>query len=487
VRHRTIIAESDGGSVACFPPPHQFYFPRDLTDNLKFVWAGKGHGQSDPFGFGVRQWPDGGGAYVPWFNAPPGTKQRLGVFFLLSRGRAEHALKETLRYTHGDRFPDLPGHIKLTTHYHMAVAVSAMNQRAKQKDASQPLPIPDFVRVFKDMGVNAVHLGEFHGDGHPRDSGPLRLPEMETMFSECRRLSDSQFLLIPGEEANSHLGLNIPGRHPGHWMLLFPKPVYWTMVRGEGQPLVETHPQYGTLYHVGSREDMVELIKREKGLAWSAHPRIKASSWTPDIFRHEDFYLADFWLGGAWKAMPADLSRERLGERVLDLLNDMANWGQKKYAPGEVDVFKIDHTHELYGHMNINYVRLNRLPRYEEGWQPILDALRSGQFFVTTGEILIRDFKVSGKESGQSFSLKKAKRPDVRVNLEWTFPLRFAEAISGDGQKVYRDRIELPDTQSFGNRTLTLRPDLRGRKWVRFEVWDVAANGAFTQPVWLQE
>ena len=23
------------------------------------------------------------------------------------------------------------------------------------------------------------------------------------------------------------------------------------------------------------------------------------------------------------------------------------------------------------------------------------------------------------------------------------------------------------------------------RKWVRFEVWDVAANGAFTQPVWL--
>ena len=27
--------------------------------------------------------------------------------------------------------------------------------------------------------------------------------------------------------------------------------------------------------------------------------------------------------------------------------------------------------------------------------------------------------------------------------------------------------------------------NLRGRKWVRFEAWDVAANGAFTQPVWL--
>ena len=71
VRHRTIIAESDGGSVACFPPPHQFYFPRDLTDNLKFVWAGKGHGQSDPFGFGVRQSPDGGGALDQGTYAPP--------------------------------------------------------------------------------------------------------------------------------------------------------------------------------------------------------------------------------------------------------------------------------------------------------------------------------------------------------------------------------------------------------------------------------
>ena len=56
-------------------------------------------------------------------------------------------------------------------------------------------------------------------------------------------------------------------------------------------------------------------------------PRIKASNWTPDIYRDEDFYLSDHWLGAAWKAMPADLSHDRLGRRVLDLLDDMANWG----------------------------------------------------------------------------------------------------------------------------------------------------------------
>jgi hypothetical protein len=481
VRHRTLVAEADRGSLACFPPPHQFFFPTDWTDNFRYVWMGKGHHGAGQFGFGIRQDPVQKGAFVPWFNAPPGTQQRLGVFYLLSRGPAADALKETLRYTHGDRFPTLPGHITLTSHWHMAVAVTAMEQAR----SGHPLPVPDLVRVFKGMGVNAVHLAEFHGDGHQKDPGPLRLPEMEAMFSECRRLSDAELLLIPGEEINEFLGIRESGKHPGHWMSLFPKPVYWIQKRAPEEPFVQAHPQYGAVYRVGSREDMIELLKRERGLAWAAHPRIKASSWTPDIFRNEDFYLADSWLGGAWKAMPADLSRPRLGERGLDLLNDMANWGQKKYLPGEVDVFKIDRTHELYGHMNINYLRLGRLPRYEEGWQSVRDALRAGQFFVSTGEILIHDFTIGGRESGQTLTTPPDGRPEVRATMEWTFPLRFAEIISGDGNQVYRDHVDLSDTAPFGKRTLTLRPDLRSRRWARLEVWDIAANGAFTQPVWL--
>jgi len=150
--------------------------------------------------------------------------------------------------------------------------------------------------------------------------------------------------------------------------------VYWMQQRAADQPFAEQHPAYGTVYRVGSRQDMIELLKREKGMAWTAHPRIKASSWTPDIFRNEDFYLDNSWLGAAWKAMPGDLSRPKLGERGLDLLDDMSNWGQRKQLLGEVDVFKIDRSHELYGHMNVNYVRLPRLPRYDEGWQPVMDA-----------------------------------------------------------------------------------------------------------------
>ncbi len=484
VRHRTIVAESDGGSLACFPPPHRFFFPRDWTDNLRTVWHGRDHrGFGSGFGLGVRQPETGGGNFVPWFNAPPGTEQRLGVFYLLSRGPAEDALREALRYTHGDRFPELPGHKTFTSHWHMAFTVEAMRQKAAKVD---PLPVPDLVGVFKGLGVDAVHVAEFHGDGHPDDPGPLRLPELAAMFDECRRLSDDRLLLIPGEEANLYLGPRQPGRNPGHWLEMFPKPVFWTMKRAPGQPFVESDPKYGTVYHVGGTEDMFELLKREHGLAWTAHARIKASNFTPDLYKDEDFFKGESWLGAAWKAMPADLSRPRLGDRGLDLLDDMSNWGRKKLLLGEVDVFKVDHTHELYGHMNINYVKLDRLPRFDEGWEPILGALRAGRFFVTTGEVLLNDATIGGREGGQTLNLPPDGRPEVRVDLSWTFPLKFAEVVSGDGRQVYRDRIDLSDTPAFGRKTITLNPDLTGRTWARLEVWDIATNGAFTQPVWIE-
>jgi hypothetical protein len=484
VRHRALITETDAGSVVCFPPPHQFFFPRDLTTNLETVWYGRDHrGLGPEFGFGIRQAERGGGSFVPWFNAPPGTDQRLGVFYLLSSAGAERALEQALEYTHGDRFLKLPGYQTLSSHWHMATAMAALGQKAQ----GVPRSTPEFVRMFKDMDVEIVHLAEFHGNGHPQDPGPVRLAEMQAMFDECRRLSDPKLLLLPGEEANTHLGLPQQGKHGGHWMYLFPRPVYWTMKRAPGQPFVEKTAPYGSVYHVGDRFDMLRLLNQEHGLAWTSHPRIKASSWTPDIFRREDFYLSEHWLGAAWKAMPADLSHDRLGQRALDVLDDMANWGQKKYLPGEVDVFKVDHTHELYAHMNINYLRLDpdRLPRFDDGWQSVVDSLRTGRFFVSTGEVLIPAFSVNGQPSGSDVVLKPSERPVVRVDLSWTFPLRFAELISGDGSRVFRERIDCSHTLPFDKQALQVTPNLSGRTWVRVEAWDIAGNGAFSQPVWL--
>ena len=83
---------------------------------------------------------------------------------------------------------------------------------------------------------------------------------------------------------------------------------------------------------------------RERGRCYRCKPAVGRPRTGADVqceHCRKDFYRADSWLGAAWKAMPSDLSRDRLGERGLNLLDDMANWGPHKYMPGEVDVFKI--------------------------------------------------------------------------------------------------------------------------------------------------
>ena len=253
-------------------------------------------------------------------------------------------------------------------------------------------------------------------------------------------------------------------------------------------PLVEDDPKYGKVYRVGSAEDVQKVLDAEHGLAWTAHPRIKSSSWAPDAFFGEPYFKADTFLGAAWKAMPADLSHEKLGRRGLDLLDDMLNLGARKFLPGEVDVFTLDHTHELYGHMNINYLKIAKLPTFDGGWQSILDALRGGKFFTTTGEILIEEFTIGGVESGGTVTIEPGKDARFVMMLKWTYPLVAMDMISGDGEKVYRERTDLWRTQAFGHEGITgSAAELRGRKWVRIEVYDVAGNTAYSQPIWLRE
>ena len=57
--------------------------------------------------------------------------------------------------------------------------------------------------------------------------------QLKAMFDVCRKYSDESVLFIPGEEANAQLNTPAPaGTHAGHWIYLFPKPVYLTLVRG---------------------------------------------------------------------------------------------------------------------------------------------------------------------------------------------------------------------------------------------------------------
>lgn len=479
VAGRTIVAEGVSGTVAAFPAPHQYFYPLDEAFNLKFVWHGKNYGKPGvDCGFGIRQEPIGDKRHVPWFNAPPNTEQHLGMFVLVTRGDAKDALSQVASYTRGDHFKKLPGFLTFTSHYHIEHSREFMEKQRSQNTTGIPrgLEAPGFVKTFKARGVDMVHLAEFHYEDGSKLPDEQRFRQLKIMHDECRRLSDDELMVLPGEEPNVQLG--------GHWLSLFPKPIYWALSRAN-KPFTEQVEGYGTVYRVGSPADMLQLMEKENGLMWTAHARIKASQGFPDRYNDETFFHSDHFLGAAWKAMEADLSRPTLGWRVLNLLDEMSNWGLKKQVLGEVDTFRMEPDYETYGHMNINYLKLDKLPRFDDGWQPVLDALRGGQFFVTTGEILIPKFSIGEKESGDTLDIVATSTPMLEADLEWTFPMAFAEVVSGDGHRVYRQRIDLANTEGFGARKLRLPLDLKERAWVRFEAWDIAANGAFTQPIWL--
>lgn len=472
VKYRTIMGSSSKGTLALFPAPHQYFYPLDEAFNLDFTWFGTGYRSLVPdFGIGIRQDLMGDRRWVPWVNAPPGTQQRLNFFCLLSTEAPVKALDEVKRFTHNDKYPVVPGYKTMSSHFHNEFTTKVVL-------AGKPIPEhPNFVNVFKDHGVNIVHLAEFHGPGHPKGPDSLRLLELKTLFEQCKRLSDTNFLLLPGEEPNNFFG--------GHWLALFPKPVYWIMSRKPDMPFVTQDPQYGSVYRIADKNDMLKLLETENGLAWVAHARTKGSTGYPDGYKDEAFFKSDHFFGAAWKNIPADLSEPRLSRRVLDLMDDMANWGHKKHTIAEADIFTMEPENETYAHLNVNYLQMDKLPDYKAGWQPILDVMQQGKFFVSTGEVLLPGFTVNGKGAGETLTLPADGKATVALEVDWTFPLTFAEIISGDGRQVFRERIELTNTLPFSKKRYRFATNLKNRKWVRVEVWDAAVNGAFTQQVWL--
>ena len=477
VHRRTLIAEGPGGSLAVFPPPHQYFFPRDETINYGNLWyrlysIGPDPAMGDLFSFGIRQTPYSEEAMrAPLVNAPPGTEQHMAMFWYIGSGSARQTFDRVSAYTHNDVFVPLSGYKTFTSHYHLAAVMDWIRH-------DRQTYTPEFVTMFRHMGINMAHIMDFHGDGHSHDAGEVRLREQADYFHLTRQLSGPDFLLIPGEELHEYFG--------GHWTILLPKPVFYFLLRNDGQPFIDHVGPAGLAYRIGSPEDMLEMIHREGGLAWQTHPRTKGSVGFPDANKNKFFFKDPAWLGGAFKAMPADNSSPRLGERALKLLDDMNNWGDRKFMPGEVDIFKINHTHELYGHMNTTYVRLNSVPQHPD-WSPLVSALRSGDFFVTTGEILIRDFKLNGVPAGGRAKLEDSDRLTADVDLDWTFPLNFCELVWGNGQHVFRKIVPATDTGQFGRRHFRISESAPGARWARFAVWDIAANGAMTQPVRLDQ
>jgi hypothetical protein len=493
-RSRVAVVETGAGSVAVFPASHKFFFSREVEPNLGYNYYRKDSESS--FAVGVRQaereesFKLYGKSDAVWqrrvsqargfednfalYNAPPGTMQRMAVYFYLDSGNAQSTNEAVMAFTHDDVYKPLPGYQVMVSHFHFHL-------NEELADAGTIDWQPSWIPTFKSLGINIAALCDFHGDGHATDTGKLRLEDQRIYFEGSARFSDRDFLIIPGEEPDASFG--------GHYMFLFPKPVYYThaplgggrpgsaRAAAAAQPYSEEIAPYGKVYHTSSPEAELRLLNEEHALMWQTHPRTKGSSGYPDAVKDKPHFLSDRFAGASFQSLPVDQSQKRLCEvRCLDMLDDMNNWAGAKYLIAEGDTYTKSPEDETYPQLDVNYVKLARLPKFSDGWMPVLDALRAGNFFVTSGEVLLHDYSVQGTGAKRNFV----------VDVDWTWPAEFVELVWGDGKKTDREIISSTSLPPFSTHHYNIPFEATGKKWIRFAAWDSAGNGAFSQPVHLQ-
>jgi len=477
--NRVVLAQQGAaGAIAAFPPPHKFFWMRSLSEVTGNNWfRGDGDGT---FAIGIRQDEN---AKPPvddvWalYNARPGTEQLMTMFLYPSTLSSEETAEHVLAFTRGDRFAALPGYKVMQHHIHLGFT------NRLRASGNPEMVFPEF-EAFKAVGVNIVSevdgIYYYHGSlpGGTEVQAVLRTGNLHkdhfariAEAAEGARLnSDSNFLFMADQEVtNSPLG--------GHTDLLFSHPVYWNL-REDGQPFTDMDPTYGKVYHIGSAEDLMKMADAENIIVSVPHPRSKGATPYPDAVK-EDWFFRDpryHGFGLRW-GMGLDGSERCTCEyRCLPLLDDMANWmadqaGPLKYAIAISEVRGFHPGDDTYATSPVTYVRLDKVPPPDDR-SPLINALRKGEMFVTTGEVLVPRFEIRGTGD---------KRVAI-ADVQWTFPLEMVELVWGDGKTTGRKVISTADLPAFGSHRFEIPFDARGKKWVRFAAWDAAYEGAILQP-----
>jgi hypothetical protein len=468
-QNRVLVAEGKGGSLATFTSPHTFFFTREKDTNLGYVYYRKD--AADRFALGIRQAErEEEPEYVENFalyNAPPGTVQQMGVYYYASPDAAEATRQAVMAFTHGDQFKPVAGYKTFVNHFHLDFT-------GRQRIAGFDSQIQDLA-AMRALGLNIVGLSDFHFELHANDPGPERFRDQKDYFEATRRASDKDFLVTPWEEPSAYFG--------GHYNIMFPRrAVYWSKVRQPGQPFTETDPVYGRVYHTGSTADVQQMMDAEGAYWYHAHPRTKGTTGYPDLLFDKPWVKNDRYLGLAFKpGMGQDMSEARMCEwrcfDAIDTMNNLyANSGLRpKYIIADIDTYRKGPEDDTYANFPVNYLKIEKTPLPDEDMTPVMKALRDGDFFVSTGEILIKNYSVGGTGDART----------ITADVEWTYPLNFVEVVWGDTKKIDRQIMTAKDLGAFGTKHYVIPFDAKGKAWVRFAVWDTAGNGAFVQPVWL--
>ncbi len=176
--------------------------------------------------------------------------------------------------------------------------------------------------------------------------------------------------------------------------------------------------------------------------------------------------------------MGLDLSETRLCEyRCEALLDEANNWvadlpTPPKHLLATTETYQKGPGDDIYANNPVNYVKVDPLPAPDD-WTPVIEAMKRGDYFWTSGEVLIPSYAIEGTGAART----------IVAEVEWTFPMEFVEIVWGDGRTTGRHVMAATELPPFGRHRFRIPFDATGKKWVRFAAWDSAGNGAMVQPV----
>ena len=467
-RGRVLTLQQANGAVAVLPPPHRFIWGGQTENIVGYNYYNLE--KNGTLAIGVRHNKEQEHFNIRWplYNAKPGTVQRMSFFLCVNSEGVYSARNMAMQYTNHDHLRKLHGYQRLGSHMHIA------SQAAFARDYRKQRP---WELALKEVGFDIFSPCDFWAEGRNDDNKEGRKADLERYHLESRYVSTPDFLLVTGEE------LAVMGKDrskqliPFHFMIWPSHNMLYSRWRDDDQEFAEKLPDGRTYYHLKSAADVIKMCELEDCFIQMPHPDTKANDGLPYDSKETEWQTSERWIGCGARMLPADNSvKTMFSGRTDRVWNDLNNWYDRPiYMMSELDTYtKVEEREEdweQYGMINCTYVELDHIPS-SENWQELVDALRQGRHFYSTGEILLEKSCIENGHAAATFS--------------WTFPLQDAELVYSDGENVTTVTIPMTDTEPYGRRTVEFSfPE--GMKWARVLATDIAGNSAFGMPVFLRK
>lgn len=467
-RGRVLTLQQENGAVAVFPPPHRFLWGSQTENIVGYNYYNRE--KNGTLAIGIRHNKEAEHFNIRWpcYNAKPGTEQVMSMFMCVSSDSVWVTRAMAMKYTNFDHLRKLKGYKRMCSHMHVATHAAWIRDQRVERP---------WEKLMKELGCDIFSLCDFWAEGRNDDNREGRKSDLERYHAMAKCCSTPDFLVIPSEE------IAVQGKDlskmlvPYHCMVMPSKPLLYSRWRDDDQEFAEKLPDGRTYYHLKSADDLIEMCKRENSFILMPHPDTKANDGLPYDVKDEAWFKDHRWFGVGCRQLPADNSvPTMISGRTERVWNDINNWSDvPRYIISELDTYtKVEEREEdweQYGQTNCTYVKLDHLPS-PDNWEELIDALRAGDHFYSTGEILIED---SAIEDG-----------NAKAVFSWTFPLAYAELVYSDGENVNSVVLSMDKTEPFGKQTVEFSFPT-GMKWARVLATDIAGNSAFGMPVFLRK